>query len=232
VKYIATTMGYNMDGKSRMIIGHYDIEQGRIDDGYIIYSPEETWCEKNWIPIIHHGKEMFIYKWNPIQIGSIVEEEIESIDVINKDDDRNENGDAIGGEEEYIKKTNIRWRLQIDMQIENKIPMASKIRGSSIFQWTDEGWMGVVHYSEEHNPRQYFHMLVVLDGETLAPVKWTHPFCFEKLGIEFCIGFRVCNRQSVEDLRNDSEKYYIFWISRHDRDPIMIRIEDTKIVWV
>jgi hypothetical protein len=219
VKYIATTMGYNVDGKSRMIIGNYDIERGRIDEGHIIYSPEETWCEKNWIPIIHKGKEMFIYKWNPIEIGTILEEKME------------ENADGT--------QKSMRYRLKIEIRIENKMPLANKIRGSSIFQETEEGWMGVVHYSEEHSPRQYFHMLVVLDKETLEPVKWSHPFCFEKLGIEFCIGFYLCKQlanmqdkcMEVENKIDQNETHYVFWISRHDRDPIMMWINKNEIIW-
>ena len=235
VKYIATTMGYNADGKSRMMVGDYDVDRGRIDNGCIIYSPEETWCEKNWIPIIHKGREMFIYKWNPIEIGVIEEREMEGNDEENIMDEGSET--PIGVAKEGCEGNHGFPRgfpcLSIKYRMDNKIPLASKLRGSSIFQPTEDGWMGVVHYSEEHSPRQYFHMLIVLDKETLEPIRWSNPFCFLKQGIEFCIGFRIQNKtiSQTEDVVEKDKKEYVFWISRHDRDPVVLWIEESELQW-
>jgi predicted GH43/DUF377 family glycosyl hydrolase len=183
VKYVATTIGYSPEGKSRIIYGKYDIEYHRIIGGTIIQPPEHTWCEKNWIPIIWKGEEMFIYKWFPLEIGKVVD-----------------NGD--GGK-----------RLNICITHPIELPLFKKIRGSSIFVEIEEGYMGIVHYSEEHSPRHYYHMLVLLDKESLNVIRYSELFVFEKLGIEFCIGFTIRNKME-----------YIFWISRHDRDPIMFRM--------
>ena len=63
-------------------------------------------------------------------------------------------------------------------------------------------------------------MLLLLDKKTFAPIRYTETFCFEKLGVEFCIGFAI---------KNDN---YMFWISRHDRDPVTIQVEKKEIKWI
>jgi hypothetical protein len=75
--------------------------------------------------------------------------------------------------------------------------------------------VGLVHFSEEHSPRHYYHLLVLLEKDTMKPVRYSKTFYFEKLSIEFCIGMAVCS---------DGEKY-VFWISRFDRDPICIEVK-------
>jgi hypothetical protein len=211
VKYIATTMGYSPSGKSRMIVGDYDIENARICEGTVIESPDtnpDCWCEKNWIPIIkkittimgdgnimEQDEELFIYKWSPIEIGKI----------------------------NYINK-----KLEIVYTHHVNMPIFSKIRGSTLFHETEAGLIGVVHYSEEHAPRHYYHMLVLLEKETYQIIRYTETFCFEKLGVEFCIGFTM--REAGEG-DNDKDEY-VFWISRHDRDPAMITVEMDEIKWL
>lgn len=190
VKYVATTIGYSPEGKSRIICGKYNIETQRIEGGTIIRPPENTWCEKNWIPIVWRGEEMFIYRWFPLEIGKMAD-------------------DGNGGK-----------RLDICVKHEIDLPLFKKIRGSSIFVETEEGYLGVVHYSEEHSPRHYYHMLVLLDKESLNVIRYSELFVFEKLGIEFCIGFTIRNKME-----------YVFWISRHDRDPITLRMNAKQFNW-
>jgi hypothetical protein len=70
----------------------------------------------------------------------------------------------------------------------------------------------------ETHPRQYYHMLVSLDKDTLKPLKMTYPFCFQDLGIEFCIGF-ACR-----------ERDYDFWVSFCDRDVCKISVDKNDLV--
>lgn len=87
------------------------------------------------------------------------------------------------------------------------------MKGSTPFiDFGPDELVGVVHFSEDTKPRSYFHMMVVLDKMTLKPLRYSEPFVFEKVGIEFCIGFRIHNGN------------YEFWISRMDRAPVLIRI--------
>ena len=263
VKYIATTAGYSPSGKSRMIVGTYDIVNKVINNGTIIESPNpDSWCEKNWIPLVVNNsefvgevesqtelrretleslmkefegeeEELFIYKWFPLQIGKI-------------------NYDT--GE------------LNIIYVHPNKLPIFNKIKGSTIFHKTPEGLLGVVHFCEDHDIRHYFHMLVLLDMETYSIKKYSETFYFEKLGVEYCIGFTirkkplrtsdvdkgdervssissVCDSTSptnsssstefhVSDSSSNEDEEYVFWISRHDRDPLMIQINTQEIKWI
>ena len=193
VKYVATTIGYSPSGNPRIIVGNYDIKNACVIDGTVINPPYDTWSEKNWIPIIK--KENNTNDEEELFIYKWSPMEIGKID--------------------YEKK-----ELVIVKRYPMSSPLFSKMRGSTIFQEVEDGLLGVVHFSEEHGPRHYYHMLLLLDKETFAPIRYTETFCFEKLGVEFCIGFAV---------NNDN---YMFWISRHDRDPATIQIEKSVIKWI
>ncbi len=209
VKYIATSVGFSPNGRSAMIMGDYNIETGEINGGVPIQSPnQDSWAEKNWIPIVKKKevifgdgelKEidelMFIYKWYPLEVGVIED----------------------GGTNGYTKRLRIVDRVYPDNAI------FSKIRGSTMFEEVDEGLLGLVHYSEEHSPRHYYHMMILLDKETFEVKKYSEPFCFEKLGIEFCIGF------TVQEWEDEIDNEYVFWISRHDRDPITLFVKCNSI---
>jgi hypothetical protein len=55
-------------------------------------------------------------------------------------------------------------------------------------------------------------MMVVLQKDTFQPIRYSEPFCFQHIGIEFCTGFRI----------DKENRKYILWISKWDRDPLMI----------
>lgn len=96
-------------------------------------------------------------------------------------------------------------------------PLFHKVRGSSTFVDNGEYLVGVVHFSEETVPRRYYHILVALDRETFQPMKFSDNFNFQYLGIEYCIGFTIKNGE------------YVFWISKMDRDAVMVSIPIDKI---
>lgn len=99
-----------------------------------------------------------------------------------------------------------------------------RMRGSSIFiPCGDDSVVGVIHYSEEGVPRKYFHALVWLDKETGQPTHISDTFIFNKMGIEFCIGFTIEN--DIDDIQ-----YGRFWFSQHDRDPMWLRIPFTEFI--
>ena len=96
------------------------------------------------------------------------------------------------------------------------IPLFSKMKGSAPFVEFNE-LCGIIHFSEETKPRRYFHMIVILDKETLKPIRYSESFVFENTGIEFCIGFYIVDNK------------YLFWISQFDREPALISIDIDKI---
>lgn len=199
IRFIATNVEYSPVSKNRMILGTYDMDTATYRDCIMVIPPDpKSWCEKNWIPIVSinaDGKreERFIYKWSPMEIG-----------VVNP-------------------MTN---QLQIIIRHNVSSWIFGRLRGSTTFvdaplnilpEELKEGeyLVGLVHFSEEHSPRHYYHLLVLLEKTTLKPVRYSKIFYFEKLTIEFCIGMAVSS---------DGEKY-VFWISRFDRDPISIEVK-------
>ena len=76
----------------------------------------------------------------------------------------------------------------------------------------DEYLLGVAHYSEEQAPRHYYHVLVLIDKDNFFPVRWSDPFYFQQLSIEFSIGFSCLHKR------------FSFWISQHDRDPMFLSV--------
>lgn len=68
IKWIGMSSEYSHDGKIRQIIGDYDFDNKTLNNHISIESPENSDCEKNWIPI---GEDEFIYKWHPYTIGKI-----------------------------------------------------------------------------------------------------------------------------------------------------------------
>jgi hypothetical protein len=117
-----------------------------------------------------------------------------------------------------IIEKNDEKHLEIFRTFDINIPFFHKIRGSTIFTPCENGLLGVVHFSEEGNPRHYYHALVLLDLVSKKPLRYSLPFYFEKVGVEFCIGFAILKEN------------YVFWISRMDRDPLAISISKTDIL--
>jgi hypothetical protein len=188
VRYIGTSFNHSTNERNLIVVGKYDIVNNEIIDCNMIEPPLcnlSSSCEKNWTPIIHNDNEYYIYKWSPMTIGKI-----------KKDDDNND-----------------RLHIEIIHNITSKT--FEKFRGSTTFTRWGEVLIGVVHYSEnEFIDRNYYHVLVMLDAETLIPLKYSQAFYFgEKPGIEFCTGF------SIIDLK------YNFWISQNDNNPLNISIK-------
>jgi hypothetical protein len=201
LRFISTTMGYSPVGKSRMMIGNYDLGRHTYSDCQIVFPPNpDSWCEKNWTPVVQEEpmifsscsvpsfSEIFIYKWSPMEIGKLV---------------KSENGEL---------------NLEIIESYDIQEPWFHKLRGSTVFSKVDGKLLGVTHFSEEGSPRRYYHMLIELDPVNLRPLRYSIPFYFLNKGVEFCIGFTV--------IKDD----YVFWISQNDRDPLTVIVEKNDIL--
>lgn len=207
MRFIATNVEYSPVSKNRMVLGTYDLETGSYRDCQVIVPPDaNSWCEKNWIPVQFvtedgEEEERFIYKWSPMEIGRV------------------------------DPATN---QLQIVLRHHVNHWLFSRLRGSTTFvdaplgvlptelrDGSKEYLVGLAHFSEEHSPRHYYHLLILLEKATLKPVRMSRVFYFEKLSIEFCIG--MCVRGDERGLK------YVFWISRFDRDPICLEVDVSEL---
>jgi hypothetical protein len=194
--FIATSINYSPAGHIWMVVGDYNVEtQTYSNCQYVVPPNPDQYCEKNWTPVVRKNVEIgsdeawFIYSWNPMQIGRM-KEECEGC------------------------------RLEIVHKIDtSSLALFRHFRGSTAFVATEDGggYIGLVHFSVETIPRHYYHCLVVLDTD-FHPVKYSMPFYFQKVSVEFCIGMDV------------SQEKYTFWFSRMDRDPMMICVSKKDVL--
>jgi len=239
VKFSASTICYSPCGKSRIVIGNYDVDKGTYTDCIVVESPnKDSWCEKNWICGV--GKPTVSPTTPSLSFESVFTTNLQNNHV------KREGvvGETVGFPTMYgwypqlIGSINPQTKqLEIHTVREITAPYFSSVRGSSQFVYaqhlvkptivdstdllvdeqvnvlTDvlvDVLVGVVHFSEEYQPRHYFNILVMLEPETLKLLKYSEIFYFDKIGIEFCIGFTI------------HEGKYHFWISKHDRDPTLV----------
>jgi len=181
--FVATSMNYSGQGRGRIIVGLLRVSNGETDelpcgsevstlkytDCLILHPPNrDSWCEKNWIPIIKNGEDHFIYKWWPFEAGVIQDNTL------------------------VITTT---WEHKTPMlsNIRGSTTFVSVGPQDGAPDGLSKGLLGVVHFSYEGSPRRYYHMLVLLDQITLKPLKYSDFFVFNQESIEFCIGFTVVN---------------------------------------
>lgn len=98
-------------------------------------------------------------------------------------------------------------------------------RGSSRVVGHEGKWYVLLHRVVLRAGRRvYIHMLVELDRHTLAPKSYSAPFCFESLGVEYCIGL---------DLRQGSlgaEAWFVY--TKNDRDLTLGRVAWSEFRWI
>ena len=232
LRFIGTTFEY-ADGQClRMLEGVIDTDSDtsliKMIKARILDPPNWTYCEKNWAPIPSmavpsmavpsmavpsmanantesQSEIYFVYKWSPMQIGKVL---------VGTNTDLN---------------VTLPNKLYIVQTHDISDPLFRRIKGSTTFTRcvcepkvnVVEPLVGVVHFSIEGSPRKYYHMLLSLDPDTLRPLTYSTPFYFDKIGIEFCIGFAQIGST------------YHFWISRVDRDPmhICLPVESLPLLW-
>jgi len=190
VRFIATNVDYSPTGRNRMIVGTYHWETATYTDCQVVIPPGgDSWCEKNWIPLY---REDLGEEWFLYKWSPIEWGRIDPA-----------TGQLAIVERHYIDS----WIFR-------------KLRGSTAFvDYDEDHWVTVAHFSEEHGPRHYYHVLVLFAKATRKPVAYSRTFCFEKLSIEFCLGFRM----EGED--------YVFWVSRFDRDPVRVKVARREMKW-
>jgi hypothetical protein len=192
VRFIATNVEYSANNKNRMILGTYDLESGQYRDCVMVVPPDpNSWCEKNWTPL---GEGRFIYQWSPMEVWRY-----------------NQAPDQVGQPAPWVLERTVPT---------DAFPWLKAARGSTpLVPFGDGLLVGLVHFSEGSRPRHYFHVVVVLERETLRPVKTSVPMYFDVLGIEFCTGMVY------------QEGTMYAWVSRYDRDPVLVCLDEARIPW-
>lgn len=85
IYYTGTTREYSYKKDiNRIVFGEYDYNNLKLINNKKLKPPTETDCEKNWIPINHKNEKiLFVYKWHPLQIGELDENNKLSITITN-----------------------------------------------------------------------------------------------------------------------------------------------------
>lgn len=191
LKYVATNKSYHKGQKIRIVTGDYSASMAMFESGQVLEPPTNTYCEKNWIPIginnAQTGKERFIYRWAPFEIGEL-------------------EGDT----------------LKIVLQKPVEHMLLKKVRGSTVPVWSkkEQCFYCVVHYCEHiHGAKTlaYYHMLVKMDKDFI-PFEWSNVFHFNRIGIQYCIGFTILEEEEEKEEEEES-KTFAFWFSEHDGNP-------------
>ena len=150
----------------RIGIGEYNVEKAKLD--MVVYdSPYERRCEKNWALFEKENELHAIYEYNPLTVIKFNKDE-KNVYIVSKD---------------------------------SNIPAIFKqLRGSTCGVHVkgttsdkDELWF-VAHIVSvvPNTVRRYYHVIVVLDYNTLKYKKTSHLFKFDnKQSIEYCLGLVV-----------------------------------------
>ena len=85
--------------------------------------------------------------------------------------------------------------------------------GSQLVPWRGGGWVFAVHETVEYEdkPRVYWHRLVHL-GPDIAVRRFTEPFCFLKVGVEYCAGLAEGGDGLVASFGLEDRRAGLCWI--------------------
>jgi tetratricopeptide (TPR) repeat protein len=172
LKFIGT--GYHKNDKIGIVAGKYNIENQKFEFNEIVPDFNNASCEKNWVFTEYNNKTHVIYKWNPLQICEINEEN----NILKLVEERkmpkifsHVRGSSCGFT--YKKQLNSCINADnIQLTIEEK-----------------EIWF-ITHLVSYENPRHYYHLIAVFD-ENMNLLRYSAPFKFEGESIEYSLSIVV-----------------------------------------
>jgi tetratricopeptide (TPR) repeat protein len=163
---------------NRMVNGSMCIEHGTIDlinekviSTFLEYSGAESSTEKNWITFIKDNKKYQIYKWYPLTICTF-----DPKTPLVSDTTSNTFGTKI--------------EHKIEHKIDIKTPkLFSIIRGSTNGIKVDNEIWFICHLVSYESKRHYYHIVVVLDEESLNLKRYSDIFTIKHNSVEYILGF-------------------------------------------
>jgi hypothetical protein len=181
VYFSASNKDRNPQTNFRIVCGEYNVGEGGLEGLITLEPPTANSCEKNWIAVPSEGALRFIYKWHPLEIGTVGENNV------------------LGINSSYSTPR-----------------FFSRVRGSSpICEYGGRLWC-VVHIVKHAKMRIYFHCIVGFNLKTMKPERYSLPFCFAGIGIEYCLGFHIRAGEAT------------FIISQNDSKPARVSVPFSK----
>jgi hypothetical protein len=160
--------GYHKNNSIGIVMGNYNInsEENKFIGYEYRHNTNNSNCEKNWIYVDYKDSLHVIYKWYPLEICKIDEEQKVINFVESKEMPKifsHARGSSCG----------FKYEVKND---------AGEFTNSEI-------WF-VVHIVSYEQPRHYYHMLVIFD-ENLNLLRYSAPFKFQGEPIEYCLSVVV-----------------------------------------
>ena len=164
--------GFLKNNQIGIVNGKYDINKNMLEYNEIKSSFSNNSCEKNWVYIDYKNSTHIVYKWHPLQICKINQEE-NLLDLIESKEMPLIFSHARGSTSgfKYIKK-NVLNDDQISLNVEEC-----------------ELWF-ILHIVSYENPRHYYHIFAVFDG-SMNLLRYSAPFKFDGEPIEYCLSLVV-----------------------------------------
>lgn len=154
-------IGKDSEFKIVMEHGFVDFDTKSVNSKFLSFDKQNK-IEKNWVLFNYDNELYHIYGWSPLLILKLKTDE------------------SIENEESIIRLSEVK---RIAMPV-----IFNEIRGSTNGTIIlDEIWF-ICHIVSHEEKRHYYHMMVVLDLNTLELKKYSNLFTFNKINIEFCLG--------------------------------------------
>jgi len=159
--------GFHKSNQIGIVTGKYDIEKCIMNHHEILPNFNNSSCEKNWVFVNYKDSTHIVYDWYPLRICKI---------------------NSTNNELSLVEK--------------REMPcIFSNIRGStSGFTYSPKNkekeiWF-VTHIVSYESPRHYYHLIVVFDTN-MNLLRYSAPFKFEGLPIEYCLSIIVEDERVV-----------------------------------
>jgi hypothetical protein len=163
LKCIASSKNATDDERIVLVCGDYSAESATISNTVVLESPTNSFVEKNWVYV---------------PTDAVSKEHKDKMNFI------------YGWRPLLVGAVNAENKLVIHTQYDTPV-MFQNARGSTALTEYDGKLWCVVHFVKYATPRIYYHSLVQLNKDTLKMEKFSLPFYFKRMAIEYCLGMHI-----------------------------------------
>jgi len=174
LQFIGT--GYHKNNKIGIVAGKYDLQNQKFEFNEIVPDFNNASCEKNWVYTEYNNETHVIYKWNPLQICKINEEN-NSLKLVEERKMPNIFSHVRGSSCGFTYKKQL---VQNSTNNNDNIQLLIEEK---------EIWF-ITHLVSYENPRHYYHLIAVFD-ENMNLLRYSAPFKFEGEPIEYSLSIVV-----------------------------------------
>jgi tetratricopeptide (TPR) repeat protein len=164
--------GLHKDNFLGVVSGKYNKNNNKLIPNDIKQTFNNTNCEKNWVFVDYNNATHLVYKWHPLQICKM-----------NQDNNTIEIVKSINMPKIFTHVRGSTCGFKYNKQ------MVNNNGNISITYEESEIWF-VTHLVSYESPRHYYHMITVFD-ENMQLLRYTAPFKFEGEPIEYCLSIVV-----------------------------------------